>query len=74
MKEIEPVITEKHTFDNREKTFQSNFLEVLDYQKLDARITINGFWIEFSATGLKFPIETLIHGIKPVVVEKSWFD
>ena len=53
--------------------FSSNFVEFLDYQDFDARISVNGFSIESSSTTSRLLIENLIHELKPGFDEKIQF-
>ena len=68
MDEIEFGTSEKFEFENREKKqIISFFLEKLDDQEYAAFITTNWFSIKGASTRTKFPIETLIEEMKPLV-------
>ena len=72
MKEIKPVVTEKHHFDIRDQSFSvTTFLESLEYQDSDARININEFSIAPSSTESRLQNDILLEGINPVVIEKN---
>ena len=65
MKEIKPVVTEKHFSVTEMNHFFNNFLEKLDYQDFDVMVKINSYQIEQSCTGAHLSIETLLEQIKP---------
>ena len=47
---------------------------MLEENDFHAKISINGFSIESTSTGVKILIEFLILELKPVVAEKSQFE
>ena len=51
----------------KRNNFENSFLEVLDYQDFDARISIQGISIETSTTEVGLSIEFSLEELNPVV-------
>ena len=61
MEEINPVVTQKFEFEQRDKSkLIIVFLQFSDYKDSAAKPTVNDFAIKISTNIVKFPLETLV--------------
>ena len=75
LKELKPIVTEKHCFDNRNESFLLNkFLQTLDYQDFIGGIKFIGLVNKTPTPGKGLSIDVLLEDIKPVVQEKIEFE